>query len=342
MRWNYVTDPKNQSLRVSYVLAPIEGNDDGGYQVDPKKGLTGVTAIDDYTLEVKLRYPFAEFFQTLGHPVASAWPVDYAKEIGAKAFAAKPVGTGPYMVESWKNNQAVELAKNPDYWNKDAAGYVDNIHMPIIAESQTVWLEFQKGSLDYSVVPPGQVAAAEANPKVKSGEWSAKAWPNLAVYFIGMNMTDAALGQNLELRKAIAMSADSQNVINIVNEGVSLPATGYVPEGIPGYRADQNPYKYDPAGANDGAFAAHRARSGVHRVGVTARPAGSDPSAARRPRGDPRVVHRTAHATGGRPRVRVGTTCRTRCAIRDQTCPRQSCRASGVIANARPPPRPRD
>jgi oligopeptide transport system substrate-binding protein len=246
--WNYVTDPKNQSY-VSYVLAPIEGNDDGGYQVDPKVGLTGVKAIDDYTLEVKLRYPFAEFFQTLGHPVASAWPVDYAKQVGAKAFAAKPVGTGQYMVESWKNNQAVELVKNPDYWNKDAAGYVDNIHMPIIPESQTVWLEFQKGSLDYSVVPPGQVAAAEANPKVKSGEWSAKAWPNLAVYFIGMNMTDPTLGQNLELRKAIAMSADSQNVINIVNEGVSLPATGYVPEGIPGYAADQNPYKYDPAAA---------------------------------------------------------------------------------------------
>jgi oligopeptide transport system substrate-binding protein len=246
--WNYVTDPKNQSY-VSYILAPVEGADDGGYQVDPKKGLTGVTAIDPYTLQVKLRYPFSEFYMTLGHTVASAWPMEYMKQVGVKAFAQKPVGSGPYMVESWKNNQAIELVKNPDYWNKAEAGYVDNIHMPIIAESSTVWLEFQKGSLDYSVVPPGQVAASEANPKVKSGEWSAKKWPALAVYFIGMNMTDKTLGQNLELRKAIAMSADAQNVINIVNEGVSLPATGYVPEGIPGYLADQSPYAYDPEGA---------------------------------------------------------------------------------------------
>jgi len=246
--WNFVTDPKNQSY-VSYILAPVEGSDDGGYQVDPKKGLTGVTAIDPYTLQVKLRYPFSEFYMTLGHTVASAWPMAYAKQIGMKAFAQKPVGTGPYMVESWKNNQAVELVKNPSYWNKDAAGYVDNIHMPIIAESSTVWLEFQKGSLDYSVVPPGQVAASEANPKVKSGEWSAKKWPALAVYFVGMNMTDKTLGTNLELRKAVAMSADAQNVINIVNEGVSLPATGYIPEGIPGYLADQSPYAYDPEGA---------------------------------------------------------------------------------------------
>ncbi len=51
--------------------------------------------------------------------------------------------------------------------------------MPIITSSRRPqWLEFQKGSIDYTIVPPGQVAAAEANPKVKSGEWTAKAWPD--------------------------------------------------------------------------------------------------------------------------------------------------------------------
>jgi len=245
--WNYVTDPANQSY-VSYILAPIEGCDDGGYQVDTKAGLTGVTAIDDYTLEVKLRYPFAEFPQTLGHTVSAAWPVDYAKEIGAKKFSQKPVGTGPYMVDSWKNNQSITLLKNPDYWDtsEGAGPYIDTINMPIITSSQTEWLEFQKGTLDYSTVPPGQVAAAEAKPEVTNGEWTAKRWPALAVYFIGMNMTDKVLAEDLELRKAISMSTDAENVINIVNEGVSLPAGGYVPEGIPGYKAEQNPYAYNP------------------------------------------------------------------------------------------------
>ena len=246
--WNRVTDPANQSY-VSYILAPVEGCDDGGYQVDPKKGLTGVKAVDDYTLEVKLRYPFAEFPQTLGHTVAAATPVEYIDKVGAKAYGKKPVGTGPYIVESWKNNQSVQLVKNPDYWDTENAGWVDRINMPIILESSTEWLEFQKGTTDYTNVPPGQVAAAENNAKVKSGEWTAKRWPTLAVYFIGMNMTDATLGQDLELRKAIAMSTDSQNVINIVNEGVPLAAQGYVPVGIPGYQPEQSPYGFDPEGA---------------------------------------------------------------------------------------------
>ena len=246
--WNRVTDPANQSY-VSYILAPVEGCDDGGYQVDPKQGLTGVKAIDDYTLEVKLRYAFAEFPQTLGHTVAAATPVEYIDEVGAKAYGKKPVGTGPYMVESWKNNQSVQLVKNPDYWDTENTGWVDNINMPIILESSTEWLEFQKGTTDYTNVPPGQVAAAENNAKVKSGEWTAKRWPTLAVYFIGMNMDDATLGQDLELRKALAMSTDSQNVINIVNEGVPLAAQGYVPVGIPGYQPEQSPYGFDPEGA---------------------------------------------------------------------------------------------
>jgi peptide/nickel transport system substrate-binding protein/oligopeptide transport system substrate-binding protein len=146
------------------------------------------------------------------------------------------------------NNQSITLVKNPDYWDtsEGAGPYIDTINMPIITSTQTEWLEFQKGTLDYTSVPPGQVAAAENKPEVKNGEWTAKRWPSLAVYFIGMNMTDPALGENAELRQAISMSTDAQNVINIVNEGVSLPAGGYVPEGIPGYKAEQNPYAYNP------------------------------------------------------------------------------------------------
>ena len=132
-------------------------------------GLTGVKAIDDYTLEVKLRYPFSEFYMTLGHTVASAWPLEYAKEIGKKAFSQKPVGTGQYIVESSKNNQAVELVKNPDS-PEQGRGRLRRQHPhadhPRVADCVA---QLPKGSLDYSVVPPGQVAAAEANPEGQVG-----------------------------------------------------------------------------------------------------------------------------------------------------------------------------
>lgn len=246
--WNYVTDPANQSI-VSYVMAPIKGADASGYA---KNGLVGVKALDDYTLQVTLNYSFAEFPQTLGHPVTTAFPLDYLKKIGHKAFMNKPVGTGPYMVEKWVHNQSVDLVKNPDWWDKSQGGpYVDAIHFPIILDTNTEWLEFQKGAIDVTSVPPGQVASSSNLPQVKNGTWEAKKWPSLAVYFIGMNMKNADLGgaQNLPLRQAINYAADRNAVINVVNEGVPLVPNGVVPVGIPGQNLSSLPYPYDPTKA---------------------------------------------------------------------------------------------
>jgi len=108
-----------------------------------------------------------------------------------------------------------------------------------------MWREFQKGNLDCSRVPSGQVKVAETLPKVQSGEWTATSWPDPAVAFIGINMRDKALGDDLQLRQALSESADAAAVISEAGEGVPLQASGYVPPGIAGQRADQNPYAYD-------------------------------------------------------------------------------------------------
>ena len=242
--WNRVTDPKNESY-VSYILAPIEGCDDRGYQVEPGEGLSGVRAINDYALEVRLRYPFADLPMILGHTVAAVTPVEYIEKVGDKEYGRRPVGTGPYVVASWQKRHSVQLAKSSEYWDTDNAGWVDTIYMPIIAETSTMWLEFQKGDLDCSRVPSGQVKVVETLPKVESGEWTAVSWPDPAVGFIGINMRDRALGDDLQLRQALSASADAAAVISDVGEGVPLPASGYVPPGIAGHRADQNPYPYD-------------------------------------------------------------------------------------------------
>jgi oligopeptide transport system substrate-binding protein len=251
--WNRVTDKKNGSL-TSYIIAPIEGCGDDGYWTDPVKKLSGLKAIDDYTLQITLRYPFAEFPVTLGHAVAAVAPVDYITKVGPKAFNLKPLGTGPYMVDKWVPSQYVDLVKNPDFWDKANAGYVDKIHMPIFTDDQTELLEFKKGGLDYTDIPAGQIAASENAPQVKSGEWVYKKWPGQQTYFVGFNMTDKTLGypagdKGKALRVALSMSADREAVNNQVNEGVDTPTTVLVPPGTPGFEPKASPYGYDPTKA---------------------------------------------------------------------------------------------
>jgi oligopeptide transport system substrate-binding protein len=246
--WSRVTDPENQSY-VAYILAPLEGCDDRGYQTDPAEGLTGVKALNATTLQVTLRYPFADFPATLGHPVAAVTPVDYIDEVGAKAFARKPVGTGPYAVSSWRHGRAVRLVKNASFWDKEHAGWVNAIDLPIFDDVEAMWASFQTGDLDCSQVPGDQVAAVRDGAEVTSGTWTAASWPAAAVYFVGMNMTDPTLSASLDLRKAIAESADAQSVVDDVSQGVAELAGGYVPAGIPGHKAGLDPYPYDLEGA---------------------------------------------------------------------------------------------
>ncbi len=183
----------------------------------------------------------------------SVWPVDYAMKEGLKTFEQKPVGTGPYMVQKWVHNQEVDLVKNPSWWNASATNgpFVDTIHMPEFTDPSTEWLAFQAGNIDFTAVPVGQVQSS-SNMAAQKG-WLAKKWPNLGIYFLGINQKDPVLGgaKNLPLRQALSYSVDRNAVINTVMEGVPLVPNGVVPVGIPGSNLSTLPYPYDTAKATD-------------------------------------------------------------------------------------------
>jgi oligopeptide transport system substrate-binding protein len=123
--------------------------------------------------------------------------------------------------------------------------------MPEFTDLSTEWLAFQKGDIDISDVPAGQIASSTAMAQAKG--WTAKKWPNLGVYYVCINQKDPVVGgaAGLKLRQALNYSTDRNAVINIVREGVPLVPNGVVPIGIPGANLSTLPYPYDPAKAKD-------------------------------------------------------------------------------------------
>jgi len=255
--WTYNATAANQAATV-YVLAPIVGIDSATGYVG-KGGLSGVKALDRYTLQVTLKYPFADFPATLVHPITHVFPVGYAERIGAKAFFDKPVGSGPYMVQQWIHNESITLVRNPDYWNRSHSsnsadpGWVDTVSMPIYTDIASEWQAFKKGSLDYSDgVPAGSVRATEHSADVKNGTWTAKSYPSTSVCFLSVAMNQPTLGgpsqgaATLPIRAALNYGADRAAVCSIATEGVSIPSDEIVPATIPGYEPGLNPYPYDP------------------------------------------------------------------------------------------------
>jgi peptide/nickel transport system substrate-binding protein/oligopeptide transport system substrate-binding protein len=211
--------------------------------------ITGIKAVDDYTLEVTMAAPFAEFPYICGFVDTAPMPKE---EVDGKedAYALKPIGNGPFMMaEDWVAGQYIKVVKVPDYTG--AKPYLDGIDFKIYNDINTAWTDFQAGSLDWTSIPTGNYRASiEQYGESTDGNTSnpgnqVQTGPELAIYEMLFNNNDPVM-QNIELRKAISLAINRQAICDTVYEGARQPATSPIPPGIPGYEANSWQYcKYD-------------------------------------------------------------------------------------------------
>ncbi len=246
----YLADPAHGS-QLSYMYMPIKGTDENGLA---SAAPLGVEAIDRYTVRFTLKYPFSELPDTLGNPAFYVWPADHLRKVGLKAYARRPVGTGPYRFLRSVPGASIDLVRNDEWWGTSGGPYIDTIHYEVFSSVTSMMLAFQKGMVDWTLVPVGQVAAASSLPQVESGRWKVVTTPSLALRYLCFNMKDPLVGgtQGLRLRQALAYGCDRRGVIDASSGGVFLPpTTGVVPPGVPGSHDVQGPYPYDPAKAKE-------------------------------------------------------------------------------------------
>jgi peptide/nickel transport system substrate-binding protein len=80
------------------------------------EGIAAVKESSPSTVVITTKKPTAKLEGPLSLPFAAAIiPKDFGGE-AEKEFAQKPIGTGPFVVASWKHGEAVTLEKNDNYW----------------------------------------------------------------------------------------------------------------------------------------------------------------------------------------------------------------------------------
>jgi oligopeptide transport system substrate-binding protein len=248
--WNRIasTKTKNTSTNqsdpslLSFHLAPIVGTDEMG---NSDTAISGLKAVDNYTLRVTLKYPFADFGYVVAHPALAPVPrkfveggVDYK---GKKVpYGEMPVGNGPFKMSApWKRDQYVKVVANKDYYGKKA--YIDGINFMFFKNQDTAYTEFEAGNLDVADIPVGKIkdAAAKygssvngltANP-TKQVLWGAEA----GTYFLICNLNDPVM-KDLNLRKAVSLAINRRAICDLALEGTRDPADNVVPPGIAGYQ----------------------------------------------------------------------------------------------------------
>ncbi len=233
--WNRLCDPANKS-NVSYHLAVVKGYDE--VQAGTATELSGLKAIDDNTLEVTLNYSFADFEYVVAHPTLA--PVPKAEvEKDPAAYAAAPVGNGPFMmVGSWQHDQGIQVKAFPDYYGTKPN--IDGVDFKIFKDPETAFLEFKAGNLDWTQIPSGQVKATEAQYGTSTDGYTGNPGKQvmlgseLSIYYLVCNTQDDIM-KNPDLRKAISLAINRQAIADTVYEGIRAPASSIIPPGIVGY-----------------------------------------------------------------------------------------------------------
>jgi ABC-type transport system substrate-binding protein len=250
--WERICNPVNES-EISYHLSAVKGFQ--AMQDGAATELEGVKVVDDYTLEVTLEYPFADFEFVVSHPSLCPVPKEEVEK-DAAAFAEKPVGNGPFMMaEPWAHDQYIKVVRFDDFYGEEA--YLDGVDFKIFKDDETAFLEFKAGTLDFTVIPSGQVKAVAAEYGESADGYTVEPGkqvllgPEVSIYYLLLNTKDEII-KNVDLRRALSLAIDRQAICDAVYEGMRVPATGIVPSGILGYLDNQWAYcKYDPEQAKE-------------------------------------------------------------------------------------------
>lgn len=224
-----------------YYLKNGENYNKGKAKIDE----VGVKATDDYTLEVTLENPTAYFLALLAFPTYAPVREDVVSK-DPQGWARKSetyISNGPFKMKEWKPKDTITFVKNDQYWNKDSIK-LDRIDYKMIENESSALAAFKAGQLDYIKQPPAQ----ETPKLLKDGV--AKIYPNLGTYFYCLNISDNAEKVNAEaakalkdpkVRKALTLAIDRKQIVENVTKGGQIPATSYVPVGVP--KADGTEFK---------------------------------------------------------------------------------------------------
>jgi ABC-type transport system substrate-binding protein len=238
---NRVTNPKTQSPGAGF-FGMIEGFD--AQMAGEAQGLSGVTAVDPQTVQIRLSRPDATFLHVMALNFASVVPPE-AVEAAGEDFGRQPVGTGAFKLDEWTLGQRLVLEKNADYW-REGIPYLDQITFEVGQEPVVALLRLQNGEVDVpgDGIPPAKFQEVMADPAqaervVEGGQ--------LHTGYITMNVTQPPF-HNVKVRQAVNMAINKDRIVQIIN-GRAVPANQPLPPSMPGYDQAHEGYAYDPEGA---------------------------------------------------------------------------------------------
>jgi peptide/nickel transport system substrate-binding protein len=257
-RWYHFPAPL-QSDALSYYWQTVFGGfaKPAPGNPGPDKSLyKGCKAHGKYSVSILLSRQSSSFLGALGLPnfgIASPAALQkYQADAGTVdatgvfhptgTFATQhPIGTGPYMLQSWQPGNKLVLVANPKYWGSKPK--IKRIIYIPIGDPAARLQALQSGEVQaYDNVGPQDFATIRGNKKFKLF-----LRPPTSLGYVGINQSIAPMNNPL-VRQAVAYGLNGAAVAKAFYGGAGTPATQFLPPSLVGYaKKGVQAYPYDPA-----------------------------------------------------------------------------------------------
>ena len=199
--------------------------------------LGDVTVIDPLTVMVGLKQPWASFpssFLDAGSAFMMAPSMIDSPDHGA----GHPIGTGPYVFNSWTPDSSFKATKNPTYWQAGLP-HLDSIEFKVIPDVTTRTNALKTGDVNMIYT----TSAASAND-MSSNFQVVKDWTTEQA-FVMTNTSPVVNGKpnplsNIHARQALAYATDPAAVASSIGAGVEVPTSMWSPPSVWSMPKDQN------------------------------------------------------------------------------------------------------
>ena len=242
----------------SYFFARIDGyadlqskdpDGDGPLKAAAPKATTmsGLKKVDDLTFTISLSAPFAGFKSVLAYTVFLPLPDAAFSAPGALKpdFEQAPIGNGPFKIKgTWDHDNQIQVTRRDDF--KGIKPKVAGVIWKIYQDQQSEYADLVAGNVDVqTTIPIESLATASGD----LGDHFAKS-PNSSFQFVGFPTYQKEFS-NPDVRRAISMAVDRQEMTSQIFLDSQTPATSFVSPAVNGYRPNAcgDSCKYDPAKA---------------------------------------------------------------------------------------------
>jgi peptide/nickel transport system substrate-binding protein len=217
-------------------------------------------APDRYTVKVTLSEPYAWFPDVVANPMTGAIVArECVEKFGDLKKWEATVGTGPWMLESYRPNTGMSLARHPHYF-LPGLPYADRVELVVDEDQASRMAAFLGGKYDLGPEFMGVInrpdwsqlkgALERQRPGLKTVEFASNVR-------IGINMRcDRPPFNDVRVRRAVALALNRRDLVEAVADGAGVLNPPGLPAGLREWALPIDQlgegavyYKHDPAQA---------------------------------------------------------------------------------------------